>query len=51
MKPIIAIDRLKVLRRQYEHYDIALYETDLKVANFPKEKKLQLTSNIDPNEL
>ena len=40
MKPIIAMDRLKVLRRQYEHYDIALFETDLKVANFSKEKKL-----------
>ena len=51
MKPIIAMDRLKVLRRQYENYDIALFETDIKIANIPKEKRIQLMSNIDPVEL
>jgi len=40
MKPIIAMDRLKVLRRQYENYDIALFEADIKIANIPKEKRI-----------
>jgi hypothetical protein len=38
MKPIIAIDRLKILRRQFEKYSILLYQSDLKAAGLPKEK-------------
>jgi hypothetical protein len=37
IKPLMAADKLKVLRRPYENYDILLYESDLKL--FSKEKK------------
>jgi hypothetical protein len=38
IKPLMAADKLKVLRRPNENYDILLYESDLK-PHISKEKK------------
>jgi hypothetical protein len=48
MKPIIAIDRLKVLRRQFEKYFIFLYQSDLKAAGVPKDKLKTIISDLPP---
>lgn len=51
MKPIIAIDRLKVLRRQFEKYFIYLYQSDLKAAGVPKDKIKTIIGDLPQEKL
>ena len=51
MKPIIAIDRLKVLRRQFEGYYIFLYQSDLKAAGVPKDKIKTIIGDLPLDKL
>jgi hypothetical protein len=51
MRPIFAADRLKVLRRQNELFDIVLYEADLHRAHMPKDKRLDLIQGLSESEL
>lgn len=51
MRPIFAADRLKVLRRQNEKFDIMLYEADLQKAHMPKDRRLDLIQGLSESEL
>jgi hypothetical protein len=50
LKPIIAQDKLKILRRQNEHFQVKLFEHDLK-SHLPKEKRLELLKNVPECDL
>ena len=49
-KPVFAADRLRVLRRQHEFFEILLYPDDLKVLT-SKEKRQELLQGVPPEEL
>ncbi len=49
LKPIIAADKLKVLRRVNQSFAILLYESDLKT-NLSKEKRIELMKGIPSEE-
>jgi hypothetical protein len=51
MRPIFAADRLKVLRRQNENYEIMLFESDLLKAHVPKDKRIELVKGLTEDEL
>lgn len=50
MKPLMAVDRLQVLRRPNQDYDILLFECDLK-PNVPKERRQELIKDLPESEL
>ena len=50
LKPLFAYDKLEVLRRQNDSYEIMLFELDIK-QKLAKEKRQELVRDIPEHEL